>query len=158
MDVSIEKAGPADLDPLCDLLARQFAEHRIAAPPAKVRAALSGLLKDRRRGTILVARSADGLAGMAILAFCWTVEHGGQSAWLDELYVREELREQGLGGRLLDEALREARRFGCAAVDLEVDQDHERAERLYRRRGFRSLGRRRWVLPLSHPSAAERLV
>jgi len=36
-----------------------------------------------------------------------------------------------------------AKERGCLAIDLEVDSDHARAERLYQREGFVGLARRR---------------
>jgi len=81
----------------------------------------------------------------ADVAFTWTLEHGGKSAWLDELYVVPEYRGKGIGAALLRAALEAAQRSGCAAVDLEVDEARARAENLYVQAGFRPLGRSRWV-------------
>jgi GNAT superfamily N-acetyltransferase len=74
-----------------------------------------------------------------------TLQHGGKSAWLDELYVAPEYRGKGIGAALLRAALETAQRSGCAAVDLEVDEAHARAENLHKREGFEPLHRTRWV-------------
>jgi ribosomal-protein-alanine N-acetyltransferase len=50
---------------------------------------------------------------------------------------------EGLGRRLLDALLAEARRRGCADVFLEARADNERAIELYRRSGFEQVGVRR---------------
>lgn len=50
---------------------------------------------------------------------------------------------EGIGSRLLDALLAEAARRGCPEVFLEVRVDNERAQRLYRRRGFARIGLRR---------------
>jgi GNAT superfamily N-acetyltransferase len=83
--------------------------------------------------------------GVAYVSFQWSLEHGGKAAWLEELYVLPDLRGGGLGTALLQAALDQAREEECAAVDLEVDGDHRRAETLYRRHGFEPLERARWV-------------
>jgi ribosomal-protein-alanine N-acetyltransferase len=49
----------------------------------------------------------------------------------------------GLGARLLRELLRQATSFECHEVLLEVRVDNERAQRLYTRFGFESIGFRR---------------
>ena len=49
---------------------------------------------------------------------------------------------------MLRKALAVAREAGCRAVDLEVGADHERAEHLYEREGFRRLVCNRWVRKL----------
>lgn len=57
-------------------------------------------------------------------------------------------RGSGVGARLLDTVLREARQRGCRAVDLEVEASHARAANLYGRAGFTPHARARWVKKL----------
>lgn len=58
------------------------------------------------------------------------------------LAVRPEARRRGLGGRLLDRSLTQAREKGAARVFLEVAHDNDAAIALYVSRGFRPAGRR----------------
>jgi ribosomal-protein-alanine N-acetyltransferase len=51
-------------------------------------------------------------------------------------------RGRGLARRLLDLQLRRLAGHGCRTIFLEVDEDNEPARRLYRRAGFREVGRR----------------
>jgi ribosomal protein S18 acetylase RimI-like enzyme len=69
-------------------------------------------------------------------------------AWLEELYVTPSYRSLGIGSALLAAVVERAHKAGVAAVDLEVDASHSRAESLYRRFGFRRLNRSRWVKEL----------
>jgi ribosomal protein S18 acetylase RimI-like enzyme len=142
---TIEKATPNDLQALQQLLGRQFAEHDIELAGQALAGAIAPVLDDERLGFFLLARQGAEMTGMAAISFAWTLEHGGKSAWLDEVYVLPRHRGQGLGAALLAEAEREIARAGCAAIDLEVDTEHARAERLYRRAGFQPLPRTRWV-------------
>jgi GNAT superfamily N-acetyltransferase len=96
---------------------------------------------------VLLARDPDPI-GIAVLAYTWTLEHGGRVAWLDELFVDAAHRGRGVGLAMLRRALEVAAAAGCRAVDLEVDADHERAEHLYEREGFRLLSRHRWAKSL----------
>jgi [ribosomal protein S18]-alanine N-acetyltransferase len=58
---------------------------------------------------------------------------------------------RGLGARLLTELLRAATGFGCREVFLEVRADNERAQRLYMRFGFETVGvRRGYYQPGNH--------
>jgi ribosomal protein S18 acetylase RimI-like enzyme len=143
-DAAISLAAPSECDAVLDLLLQQFEGHGIDTPPAKLAEAVRAVLADERLGFFLVAR-ADGLVGVAYVSFTWALEHCGKTAWLEELYVVPEWRDRGLGQDLLAEAMRHAAALGAAAVDLEVDHEHARAENLYRRNGFHPLPRARWV-------------
>jgi GNAT superfamily N-acetyltransferase len=141
----IELAAAADAGLIVELLGAQLAEHDIDTPRDAVARAVAGMIADPARGFILVARPN---LGVAYVSHIWALEHGGLSAWLEELYVVPAERERGVGTALLVAAIARARAAGCAALDLEVTRDHARAERLYARTGFMPLGRARWVLPL----------
>jgi GNAT superfamily N-acetyltransferase len=56
---------------------------------------------------------------------------------LNRLYVRQDARRQGLGGRLVDWVIDEARRHGGTRLILFSDIAFEDAHRLYRSKGFR---------------------
>ncbi len=146
-------AGARDAAAVLALLRRQFRELEIAVPAARQERAVRGALRDPARGTFLLLHVGGPPAGVAYLSYQWTLEHGGRIAWLEELYVEPEQRSRGLGARLLRAALREARRRGCAAVDLEVETAHPRAANLYRRHGFRQLGRTRFVRRLARTAS-----
>jgi len=67
-------------------------------------------------------------------------------------------RGRGLARRLLDLHLRRLAGLGVRAVFLEVDEDNQPARRLYRRAGFREVGRRAGYYPQSGGKAAAALV
>lgn len=145
MTLALTRATEAHLPHALSLLAAQLDEHSIAIEPEALRRAVLGLLERPERGALLLAFDGDRAVGVACLAFVWTLEHGGLSAWLDELYVVPALRNQGTGRALLLAAIDLARSRGCLAVDLEVEQDHARAASLYLREGFSAHRRSRYV-------------
>jgi ribosomal-protein-alanine N-acetyltransferase len=81
-------------------------------------------------------------------------QRGGQADVLT-LAVAEDRWGEGVGGALLDGLLAEARRRGCTEIFLEVRVDNDRAQRLYRRRGFTDIGIRRAYY---QPSGTDALV
>jgi GNAT superfamily N-acetyltransferase len=102
------------------------------------------MLGEPRLGFILLAREGAAV-GVAWVSTTWSLEHGGLTAWLEELYVVPERRSSGIGRALLLDVIERTRKLGCAAIDLEVDVEHARAEHLYQREGFSRLPRARWV-------------
>jgi GNAT superfamily N-acetyltransferase len=148
----IRPATPADRDAVVALLVEQMREHDIPLDAIGVGEAVDGALARPDRAAILVARPLDpgaAVIGVAYLAFAWTLEHGGLSCWLEELYVSPPHRERGTGSALLRKAIDHARAAGCAAMDLEVEESHDRAKNLYLREGFRAHTRRRFVQKLA---------
>jgi ribosomal-protein-alanine N-acetyltransferase len=81
-------------------------------------------------------------------------QRGGQADVLT-LAVAEDRWGEGIGGALLDGLLAEARQRGCTEIFLEVRVDNDRAQRLYRRRGFADIGIRRSYY---QPSGTDALV
>lgn len=149
--LQITRATATDVPLALPLLLAQFAEHAIALPPTEAESALQGLVTEPHRGTMLLAREGVGLTtvvGLAVVAYTWTVEHGGRVAWLDELYVVPRCRSRGVGAALLRAVQDLARTDGCRALELEVEADHLRAAGLYVRAGFERLSRTRYSLSL----------
>ncbi|HKD39525.1 MAG TPA: GNAT family N-acetyltransferase [Myxococcaceae bacterium] len=145
----IQRVGIEQRAAAVRLLQAQFEEHAISIAPERLEAAVAGLIEMADRGALLLALDGDERVGLAALAYTWTLEHGGLVAWLDELYVIPQRRGEGLGGALLTAACDLATRAGCAAIELEVDAAHRRAENLYRSAGFQPLARSRWSQRLS---------
>ena len=77
------------------------------------------------------------VAGYSVV---WTA---ADEAELANLAVATSMRGRGLGGRLLDAALRDAHARGAAAMYLEVRESNTAARTLYASRGFEEVGRRR---------------
>jgi GNAT superfamily N-acetyltransferase len=80
-----------------------------------------------------------GLAGIHVSA---SLEHEGDVAKVSEIVVDERFRRRGIGGALLAEAEREARRRGCVLLFLTTAERRKDAHAFYRRLGFEETGRR----------------
>ena len=81
-------------------------------------------------------------------------QSGGQADVLT-LAVAAHRWGEGIGTALLEGLLSEAARRGCTEIFLEVRVDNDRAQRLYRRRGFTDIGVRRAYY---QPSGTDALV
>ena len=143
--MKIEIATTKDLNLLHALMQNQFLEHQIEYKDDQLKSAIRQMLSDESLGFFLIARENNQSLGFAAISFAWTLEHGGKSAWLDELYVLPEHRDAGIGSAIIDRLFIEAKENGCLAIDLEVESDHRRAENLYVRKGFQKLDRSRWA-------------
>ena len=127
-------AGRADAEAVGRLLHafnREFDEPT-PEPPAlaeRMRQLLDG-------GDTLVLLAGDGPDGLAVLRFRPAIWSTGLECYLAELYVAPVWRGQGLGRRLMEAALREARDRGADSMDIGVDEPDLAARRLYESLGF----------------------
>jgi GNAT superfamily N-acetyltransferase len=144
---AISEATVTDRSELLRLLGEQMREHHIAITPERLAAGVDSGLRGEH-GRFLVARTGDGVAGVAYYSFAWPLEAGGLVLWLEELYVDPPFRERGIGNQLVEAVLTVARAAGALAVDLEVEESQRRVESLYGRHGFRPHTRRHWTLVL----------
>jgi ribosomal protein S18 acetylase RimI-like enzyme len=140
--------GPVDaemLDVVVALFEAQLREHAIKTSRDDLRWVIQQVTADQRYGFMLAATAPDGCPiGVAYASSLLSLEHGGVSGWLEELYVLPQWRGQGIGSRLIEEVVIHARKLGWRALDLEVDATHQRAVSLYTRYQFRSHSRRRF--------------
>lgn len=80
--------------------------------------------------------------GYLVLTAGFTFDHVGKDAFIDELYIQEAYRNQGIGKQLMDFVQVEGIKLGFRALYLEVEHDNDAAESLYNKVGFKSTGRR----------------
>jgi len=86
---------------------------------------------------LLVATSGRQIAGTLQLSFIpGLARRGALRAQVEAVRVKHEHRSHGLGGAMLEWAIAEARRRGCALVQLTTDGTRADAHRFYARLGF----------------------
>lgn len=80
-----------------------------------------------------VLENEKGVQGYAMVAKSFSTEFGKPCMWIEDLYIRDAYRGQGLGKRLMDEVM--ARYTDCI-FRLEVEDENKRAIALYEKCGF----------------------
>lgn len=87
---------------------------------------------------MLVAVGGGGkIVGYAAVHWLPYMMFGGVEGYLSELYVLEDFRDGGVGGRLLDEVVSEAKGRGCFRLMLVNRRDRESYKRgFYRKHGW----------------------
>jgi ribosomal protein S18 acetylase RimI-like enzyme len=135
--IAFEPAREADLPQLVELLGLLFDQEAEFRPDAaKQAAALKLLLSDPVRGRIYVARDGRRPVAMASLLFTISTAEGGKAAWLEDLVVHPDYRQQGTGQKMLAYVISQARAEGVLRITLLTDMQNESAQALYRRAGF----------------------
>ena len=122
---------------------------RSRPPPPRLTKQAEEFLAQPTLGQAWVAVVDDLAGGYLICTFVYSFEHGGLMAEIDELFVQESLRGQGIGRALVAQALRELPALGCHALQMQVADGNLEAQRFYRGLGFAEKpGYRLWVKAL----------
>ncbi len=132
-------AGPSHLDAVSQLLA-EFRDWWGKSEPSEesLRETVAGLLEDPATEFLLGAAEDGQPVGVGQLRYRMSVWTGAEDCWLEDLYVRERRRRQGVGRALVTAALQRARARGCRRIELDVQEDNEEALGLYTGVGFRT--------------------
>jgi len=90
-----------------------------------------------RAHILVVAESAGEIVGTMQLSFLpGLARHGSLRAQIEAVRVADGTRGSGLGAAMMSWAIDEARRRGCALVQLTSDKSRADAHRFYQRLGF----------------------
>ena len=74
--------------------------------------------------------------GYVALCFGYSLEFGGRDAFIDELFLREDCRGQGIGQYVIDLVTKEASRLGVLALHLEVNPKEKNVVNFYKKAKF----------------------
>ncbi|MBE6787123.1 MAG: GNAT family N-acetyltransferase [Ruminococcaceae bacterium] len=80
----------------------------------------------------IIENSAE-IQGYAMIAKSFSTEFGKQCIWLEDLYIKEKFRGLGLGKKVLDFI---TQKYTNCIFRLEVEEENERAVKLYEKSGF----------------------
>ena len=154
MTVAMRRASEHDLADLLDLMREFYAEAGYSLSPDRARAAFLPLLTPGQLGQVWLAELDGRLAGHLVLTFCYSMEYGGRSAFVDDLFVRPLLRNCGVGRALVGHARAICEELGVRAMHLEVARTNGPAQTVYRAVGFGSTDRELLTLALAAPTHA----
>jgi len=118
MEVIIRRANEEDFPEIVTLI-KEFSIFQ--GTPEKVMITVDQMREDKHLFQCLVAEENKEIVGFATYFFAyysWT----GKALYLDDLYVKEAFRKQGIGRRLLSEVIDLANRQDCKKVRWQVSK------------------------------------
>lgn len=130
-DVTIHHAHPEHWPQVAKLL------RLIPANATLAEAALQDVARRFREGTgleVLVAEADGQVIGFVALSFLQTLS--GMKAWVDDIAVAPDHRRQGIGGALIEAAVRRARQKSCRYLLVDTAKSNPPAQAFYQACGF----------------------
>lgn len=102
----------------------------------KVRKTFQEFTFHPEKGTIIICEFEKSIIGYAILFLGWSNEHSKNIIFIDELYVKENFRNQGVASGCIRFIAKEFRKNSVSLM-LAVEKGNKRVERLYKELGFK---------------------
>jgi ribosomal protein S18 acetylase RimI-like enzyme len=133
----IEQATLDDLPQLADLLYELFSSEGDFVPDRqKQMRGLRLILEQPNRGRVFVYRWNGIILGMINLLFTISTAEGGFVILIEDVIVRKEYRDRGVGSQLLDHATKYAKQKDFLRMTLLTDRDNEEGQDFFKRHGF----------------------
>ncbi len=136
MAVSVKPATFEDIDDLLELMSDFYAESDYDLNRELSRRALDDLIEHSSLGKVWLMRHDGQIAGYIVLTVCFSMEFGGRSGFVDDLFVRSKFRRQGVGRLAMEALLAECHQRDVRAIHVEVDRNNQQAKTLYGKFGF----------------------
>jgi ribosomal protein S18 acetylase RimI-like enzyme len=150
--VILDEAGTEDVEFLVTLMREFYAEADYPLDVARARESFEQLQGQPALGRAFVVRAGSETAGYLVLTLTFSMEYGGRSAFLDDLYIRPAFRGQRVGTAALARLEEFARSLNPRAIHLEVGRDNAAGQSLYRSAGFKDNNRQLLTLQLAPAS------
>ena len=131
METLVRKAQPADFEEVHSLI-KAFA-HFIGTPET-VRITTEQMRRDKDHFHCFIAEDRGRIIGFAtyfIAYYSWT----GKAVYLDDLYVLEDHRGQGIGTTLFDAVKQEGQALDCVKMRWQVSNWNHKARAFYESKG-----------------------
>jgi GNAT superfamily N-acetyltransferase len=118
------------------MMARLYAQGDDPFDAERARRTTAALLAEPEFGGAWMVEVDGAAAGYLVFVLGYSLEFGGRFGLLDELFLDERWRGQGVGRQALDFAAQQCAARGWRALRLEVERKNQRALALYGSAGF----------------------
>lgn len=100
------------------------------------------LINNKNLGRIWLIKSNNIIIGYVVLAFGFSFEYGGRDAFIDELFIKADFRNKGIGQKTMSFLEEKARELNINTLHLEVETHNNNASKLYVKNGFKNNDRK----------------
>lgn len=134
--LAVRLAVPSDIPVLVELMREFYGESGFPLETDWAARAFRELMAEPARGAIWLIDDDGAAVGHTVLSVRFTMEFGGLSGYVDDLFVRPAHRRKGVASAGLDALVAECHRRSCRSIHVEVGPDNAAGLALYRRYGF----------------------
>ena len=97
-------------------------------------------LISNERGSLVVAEENGSVLGMASISFNLALRYNGEYCQLEELVVDQDARGKNVGGLVIEETIKLAKKRGCKEYGLYILESTKHNQGFYEKYGFVKVG------------------
>lgn len=154
MEISFKIATNTDINLILTMMEEFYKLEHIPFNNQIATRCLEEIVSDDRLAKIWLICADEEPVGYVVLTFGYSIEFHGRDALVDELYIRENYRSQGIGTQTLEFVKTVCQSLGIAAVHLVVAYENKKAKSVYQKMGFVEHDRyimTNWPIQQTHP-------
>ena len=136
METTFQFAENSDTELLIQFIQEFYKYDDHPFDEASIRAALAKILNDNSLGRVWLIQQDNQAIGYIVLTFGYSLEYRGRDAFIDEFYIRESHRGQGVGVKTIQFIESVCPSLEIKALHLEVERENTIAQSFYRKVGF----------------------
>jgi GNAT superfamily N-acetyltransferase len=136
--IDIRETQPDDLESIVALLGQLKSSTALHGPVelAEVQKTYREMMRQPRVYRSFVAVEQQHVIGVLSMVLYKTLLHGGGTALINELVVSRSFRSRGVGRKLIERAVADARERGMDEIEVGTEQGNKTARRFYGSVGF----------------------
>jgi len=141
MDINFKPAEIKHLDVALKMMQDFHAIDEYPFDENIIKPLLLSFINNENSGRFWLIEVDEKIAGYIVLAFGFSFEYLGRDAFIDEFYIEENFRDQGVGQRVLDFVFKEAKMLNIKVLHLELEKHNMSGYHLYLKNGFKDNNR-----------------
>lgn len=137
MTTAISLAGPTDDTQVLSLMARYHAERGFDYDDLHRATVAAPLLDSSPLGAIWLIGPARAPLGYVLVTFGWSIQYGGMTGTVEEVFIRSSVRKRGIGTEVLHAIAVSLGNAGINALHVKLEGEDTDIERFCTRVGFK---------------------
>lgn len=138
--INYKNAEVDDINNILKLMREYYAYENVQLNQQDARERLEEFIKNCQLGKIWLIEIDKTTAGYIVVTHGFGLEHG-RNVTIDEFYIRENFRGQGIGQRTMQFIEEELRSMGISSIQTEVERKNHKAREFWEKLGFQKYDR-----------------
>ena len=135
--IKLTRVYSSEMDTLREYIEALYKHDEDFEAVINIEEGVKSLLRNESLATPYFINMAEERVGYVILTRYHSVEKGGLTIYIDELYVEDRYRKKGIGGKVMEEIMQLARTLGAKTLWAQTETYNKAAQSFFKGHGFR---------------------